>query len=96
MVCSSCVAIYRTYDEVLVKKLGSHASIYPFIIDDGCPENSDDWYPILSDSRYYLIPWLISVENDPLPMGIIYYYKINHVLFEERINGFLIIQLVKK
>jgi RimJ/RimL family protein N-acetyltransferase len=85
MVCSLNIVVHRTQDMALVKKLATHPAIYPHIIDDGCPKNPANWHPIDSSNRYYLIPWLISLSNDPVPMGIIAFYPLNHVLFEAHI-----------
>lgn len=85
MVSSLNVVIYRTHDMDLVKRLGSHPDIYAAIGDDGSPHNSADWHPRDSSQKYYLIPWLISLTDDPKPMGCIVFYVINHVLYEGHI-----------
>lgn len=85
MVCSRLdIAIYRTRDMNLIKRLASHPAIYPHIIDDGCPQNSADWHPHDGDKRYYLIPYNCS-DDCPKPMGLIAYYPINHILFDAHI-----------
>lgn len=84
MVWSLNVAIYRTRDMSLIKKIGTHPDIYPHIIDDGCPSNPADWQPHDNGRNYFLIPsFLSSTEN--IPMGIIAFYAINHVLFDAHI-----------
>jgi RimJ/RimL family protein N-acetyltransferase len=79
------VALYRTRDMDLVKQLSSHPDIFPHIGDDGSPKNPADKHYINSSNRYYLIPYIFLDDNPPIPMGLIVYYPINHVLYEGHI-----------
>lgn len=82
MVCSLDIVVYRTHDMNLVKSLSTRPDIYPLIIDDGCPK-AEDYHPIDSSHRYFLVPWLIDIK--PIPMGIVAFYALGHVLFEGHI-----------
>lgn len=79
------IAIYRTRDMDMVKQLSSHPDIYHQIIDDGCPSDSADWQPKDNPRHYYLIPWLISPDQENIPLGIVAYYQINHILFDAHV-----------
>lgn len=85
MVCGIDIVIYRTHDMGLVKSLSTRPEIYPLITDDGSPK-PEDYFPIDSACRYYLIPWLINLDHvPPTPMGIIAFYALSHVLYESHI-----------
>jgi RimJ/RimL family protein N-acetyltransferase len=84
MVPGSDLIISRTRDIELIKKLSNYPGIYEQIIDDGCPQNKEDWLPENDHHKYYLVPW-INENNEWVPIGVIGYYRINHILYDAHI-----------
>jgi RimJ/RimL family protein N-acetyltransferase len=79
------IAIHRTRDMELVKRLSMRDDIFALIRDDGAINNAAKRNFINSNNRYYLIPYIFPDDCPPTPTGLIIYYPLNHVLYEGHI-----------